>query len=605
NWPPNIEVENASVARVAHELPWLLRARGDKEGLIDVLTDLAVFGRLFVTVRVQIAKLYLNAIETRTRLLEKEATDMKEGARQIIDVLMLSHLDALTYFLEMGHFSEAQEDVLQRRLQILVRLKLSYLCANSGRHQEAEKLQQDVLAYRKGVVDKAKGQELQIAMKDLAVCFHAMGLLQSRVGHFDKAISHYQQAMDLHEKLKNPVEYADSMNNLGVMLMKRGNYEHAAQLCTKALKIYEEEYFGHLPPIIGVMTGNIAVCYRNLNRLDESEEMYKKAIDISERALGRNHPNVAAALTNLGTLEVNRQHFQDAEKHFKEALAIHKACVSPPNNTDLFKAREKYVYTLIKLDKHKAAMEEFQILHDQAVKGEHLGKAWPLVWAEILSMLLDMGQAKLASTVAAALLTAGAKHDVIYTFLHKADRALKRKEPRPKELSMEYAMQQFPKSPVLLKYQAEEVLIPSGDVKGLITLLDKADKEIGAGSNMYHAAIEWCQKQGKTDMVPVILQHAADKFPDDMNLVTQMAQILRDAEKYKEAEVYASRMLSLRPDDPRVLLFTGEIMLRAGKYDQCRNSFNKVLKIAKPGSEEHSQAKSALDIVQSYEKGAK
>nr|KAG5687605.1 hypothetical protein BaRGS_031396 [Batillaria attramentaria] len=131
-------------------------------------------------------------------------------------------------------------------------------------------------------------------------------------------------------------------------------------------------------------------------------------------------------------------------------------------------------------------------------------------------MLLDMGQAKLASTVAAALLTAGAKHDVIYTFLHKADRALKRKEPRPKELSMEYAMQQFPKSPVLLKYQAEEVLIPSGDVKGLITLLDKADKEIGAGSNMYHAAIEWCQKQGKTDMVPVILQHAADKFPDDM-----------------------------------------------------------------------------------------
>ena len=52
--------------------------------------------------------------------------------------------------------------------------------------------------------------------------------------------------------------------------------------------------------------------------------MCSRAVDIAERALGRNHPNVAVALTNLGTLEVNRNMYEKAEKYFSEALAIHK-----------------------------------------------------------------------------------------------------------------------------------------------------------------------------------------------------------------------------------------------------------------------------------------
>ena len=43
--------------------------------------------------------------------------------------------------------------------------------------------------------------------------------------------------MEIHSKLEKPVEYADSMNNLGVMLMKKGDYKQAAELCAKALKV--------------------------------------------------------------------------------------------------------------------------------------------------------------------------------------------------------------------------------------------------------------------------------------------------------------------------------------------------------------------------------
>ena len=71
-----------------------------------------------------------------------------------------------------------------------------------------------------------------------------------------------------------------------------------------------------------------------------------------------------------------------------------------------------------------------------------LSKSWPPVWLEMLSLLLGSGQASLAAKVASGLLTAGVKHEVLYTFLDKADRTLKNTEKRPKEMTVEYALQQ-------------------------------------------------------------------------------------------------------------------------------------------------------------------
>ena len=46
--------------------------------------------------------------------------------------------------------------------------------------------------------------------------------------------------------------------------------------CTCLWQMYEELYFTNLPPVIGVMLGNIAVCHRNLGQVDEAEKNYKK-----------------------------------------------------------------------------------------------------------------------------------------------------------------------------------------------------------------------------------------------------------------------------------------------------------------------------------------
>ena len=79
---------------------------------------------------------------------------------------------------------------------------------------------------------------------------------------------------------------------------------------------------------------------------------------------------------------------------------------------------------------------------DQAVTGEMMAKAWPVVWSEVLSMLLASGQAPLASSVVTALMTAGVRSEVLYTFMDRADRATERKERRPTELTLQHALDQ-------------------------------------------------------------------------------------------------------------------------------------------------------------------
>ena len=170
---------------------------------------------------------------------------------------------------------------------------------------------------------------------------------------------------------------------------------------------------------------------------------------------------------------------------------IYQACLSPPQNMDYFKTREKHLYCLIKLNKKQEAIKEFSsvckfhyfnkhidiylnnlfyldwlirifILHkecdslqciilfninissdDQALKGGLMKAAWSVVWLEVLNLLLSFQQAEVAGKVALELYNNGARNDALVVFVDRADRMTKSKEKRPKELTIAYALEQY------------------------------------------------------------------------------------------------------------------------------------------------------------------
>jgi CHAT domain-containing protein/Tfp pilus assembly protein PilF len=64
-------------------------------------------------------------------------------------------------------------------------------------------------------------------------------------------------------------------------------------------------------------------------RFADAEPLYKRAVEISERSLGPDHPQVAASLNNLATLYVDQGRYVDAEQLFKQVLAMRERAFGP------------------------------------------------------------------------------------------------------------------------------------------------------------------------------------------------------------------------------------------------------------------------------------
>jgi len=70
---------------------------------------------------------------------------------------------------------------------------------------------------------------------------------------------------------------------------------------------------------VALSLNNLGLLYQRQGRNDESEPLYKSALAIWEKALGRNHPLVAIALANYAALL--RATGREAEANEMEARA--------------------------------------------------------------------------------------------------------------------------------------------------------------------------------------------------------------------------------------------------------------------------------------------
>ena len=72
----------------------------------------------------------------------------------------------------------------------------------------------------------------------------------------------------------------------------------------------------------------MALLYKNTQRFEESENMYKAAIEIQERLAKENpkvyEPSLALSYSNLATLYSNTQRFEESEKLMMAAIEIYE-----------------------------------------------------------------------------------------------------------------------------------------------------------------------------------------------------------------------------------------------------------------------------------------
>jgi CHAT domain-containing protein/Tfp pilus assembly protein PilF len=162
-------------------------------------------------------------------------------------------------------------------------------------------------------------------------------------GQYQEAETLHYQVLAIHEKTLglNNATTATSMSNLGRVLDLQGKYAEAERMYRQSLAI-RERVLGSEHPDVATNLNNLAKVIQDLGKdsrigvsearararagaavggLTEAENMYRRALAIQDRALGRDHPATALTLNNLGGLLATRGDFAQAEQMERAALA--------------------------------------------------------------------------------------------------------------------------------------------------------------------------------------------------------------------------------------------------------------------------------------------
>ena len=107
-----------------------------------------------------------------------------------------------------------------------------------------------------------------------------------------------------------------------------GDFEHAEPLFKRALQISEKA----LAPEHSFVTGslnNLAVVYEVRGEYAKTEPLFLRALEIREKSLGADDPQLANSLDNLAGLYSDTGEFEKAERLYRRALEIREKSLGP------------------------------------------------------------------------------------------------------------------------------------------------------------------------------------------------------------------------------------------------------------------------------------
>jgi len=132
--------------------------------------------------------------------------------------------DALKYFLKQADFADKNGQVVQKSK---VNYNIGYTYMQLNQFQKSEKY------FQKALQDSAK-----IEVKDYVyVNFHALGMLYSRWGKYDKALKANRTALGYFDKTQNKMYQFDLHNNNATIYLKKDDEQRAIEEAKKALAI--------------------------------------------------------------------------------------------------------------------------------------------------------------------------------------------------------------------------------------------------------------------------------------------------------------------------------------------------------------------------------
>ncbi|KAJ7404238.1 Nephrocystin-3 [Pitangus sulphuratus] len=308
--------------RSADELPWLFQQQSDKQNLHKCLLNLFVSQNLYK--RGHFAELlsYWQLVGKDKSSMAAEYFDsLKEYEKNCEgeeSMICLADLyETLGRFLkDLGLLSQAVAP-LQRSLEI------RETALDPDHPRVAQSLHQLAGVY---VQWKKFGNAEQLYKQALEISENAYGAEHPRVAReLDALATLYQK--------QNKYEQAEQLRKKSFKIRQRaarqkGSLCGFALLRQRALQL-EELTLGKDTPDNARTLNELGVLYYLQNNLETAELFLKRSLEMRERVLGSDHPDCAQSLNNLAALYNEKKHYDKAEELYEKALDIRRRALAP------------------------------------------------------------------------------------------------------------------------------------------------------------------------------------------------------------------------------------------------------------------------------------
>ncbi|MBM4131887.1 tetratricopeptide repeat protein, partial [bacterium] len=224
------------------------------------------------------------------------------------------------------------------------------------------------------------------------------GLLR-RLGEFDDARGHYQAALDIRERIGEPIDLAASLTGLANLEYDRNRLPEAAALYRRALALTAATTGDDSPRYAAHLSG-LALVHWRLGQVDSACVKLERVVEIQRRELAPDDLDLAWSLSTLSRLYLDGVDLPRARELAEESLAVQERALGP-DHTDVAETLDVLANLLRQDGRHEAALA----MHARAlgIWEKAIGKENPtyaMALDHLSRDLADLG--RLAEAIAAA-----------------------------------------------------------------------------------------------------------------------------------------------------------------------------------------------------------
>lgn len=309
----------------------LAQNSGYEQGLSDCYNDLgrlhAEIGNYVLAIRYlnKSLKIKRNSLKhAEENNLTKEVISQKNGIADnynnfgIINMYMGNNAQALEYYqkatdltnelLKISRNENNQAESKKYMLQLSacynnIGIVNSYL----SNYPKALEFYQKTLKIAEELGDK----------KQIAPCYLNIAYLFSDQGNYNSVLEYLQKSLAIYQELNDKDGIADCCNNIGGAYLSLSNYQMAREYYLKALQIFEE-----LNIKIGIAdcVSNLGIVYMRLNNNNSAMDNYYRALSVYTELDDKN--GIASVFSNIAEIQIRQKNYSEAVKYAEKGLVI-------------------------------------------------------------------------------------------------------------------------------------------------------------------------------------------------------------------------------------------------------------------------------------------